>query len=255
MTLARSTLICLILCAACITRISAFTLSSSRRASHRDSLLSLQLQLHHHTPLHTASTRRIFVSTLAASISTLASSPALAIDTATSSIDDLHKIARLLQRLLDNWQTAVIDCTFADVPRDLLEAKNKDLLLEKASVFALFDKSVSVETCKTSNKTVRQYLAAVQVNLQKKLVSAATETTATVDSDALLDKAEAIQQALARANSLSYTAGVADFNAVNNFEKSEKSSVLATDSNLEQARLAIQEAVNDLNAFLTLVSG
>ena len=65
-----------------------------------------------------------------------------------------------LQKLLDNWEKAVIDCTFADVPRALLEQKNKEELLEKASTFALFDKSVSVETCKTTNRIVRDYLGA-----------------------------------------------------------------------------------------------
>jgi hypothetical protein len=63
-----------------------------------------------------------------------------------------------LDKLLQNWKRATVDCTFADVPRELLETKNKELLLEKASTFALFDKSVSVETCKTSNKIVRDYL-------------------------------------------------------------------------------------------------
>jgi hypothetical protein len=63
-----------------------------------------------------------------------------------------------LNTLLDNWKRATVDCTFADVPRELLETKNKKLLLEKASTFALFDKSVSVETCKTTNRLVRDYL-------------------------------------------------------------------------------------------------
>jgi hypothetical protein len=63
-----------------------------------------------------------------------------------------------LNKLLDNWKRATVDCTFADVPRELLETKNKKLLLEKASTFALFDKSVSVETCKTTNRIVRDYL-------------------------------------------------------------------------------------------------
>jgi hypothetical protein len=29
-----------------------------------------------------------------------------------------------LQNLLDNWKNAVVDCRFADVPRELLETKN-----------------------------------------------------------------------------------------------------------------------------------
>ena len=63
-----------------------------------------------------------------------------------------------MDKLLSNWKRATIDCTYADVPRELLESKNKELLLEKASTFALFDKSVSVETCKTTNRIVRDYL-------------------------------------------------------------------------------------------------
>jgi hypothetical protein len=63
-----------------------------------------------------------------------------------------------LDTLLSNWKRATVDCTFADVPRELLETKNKELLLEKASTFALFDKSVSVESCKTTNRIVRDYL-------------------------------------------------------------------------------------------------
>lgn len=81
-----------------------------------------------------------------------------------------------LQVLLDNWEKATVDCTFADVPRELLETKNKELLLEKASTFALFDKSVSVESCKTTNRVVRDYLGATGkgplVGIDKKIPKA-----------------------------------------------------------------------------------
>lgn len=63
-----------------------------------------------------------------------------------------------LQSLVDNWPTAVVDCTYADVPRELLETKNKAELLEKAKTSALFDKSAAVVSCKTSNRIVRDYL-------------------------------------------------------------------------------------------------
>ena len=78
----------------------------------------------------------------------------------TSPIEGLTEARDALNSLLENWKRATIDCTYADVPRELLEAKNKDLLLEKASTFALFDKSVSVESCKTSNRIVRDYIGA-----------------------------------------------------------------------------------------------
>ena len=73
-------------------------------------------------------------------------------------ITSLMEAQTALNTLIENYQRATIDCTFADVPRDLLETKNKELLLEKASTNALFDKSASVETCKTTNRIVRSYL-------------------------------------------------------------------------------------------------
>jgi hypothetical protein len=70
----------------------------------------------------------------------------------------LQEAQETLANLLENWELATVDCTYADVPRELLEQKNKELLLEKASTWALFDKSVSVVSCKTSNRIVRDYL-------------------------------------------------------------------------------------------------
>eukprot|EP00977_Amphora_coffeiformis_P007299 scaffold1581_cov169-Amphora_coffeaeformis.AAC.35 len=151
-----------------------------------------------------------------------------------------------LQKLLDNWEKAVIDCTFADVPRELLEQKNKEELLEKASTFALFDKSVSVETCKTTNRIVRDYLGATGigplVGLEKQMKKALDHVNPDF-LDEYVTEIELIDQTLAKARSLSYTAGVADFNSVNNFEKDQVQRVLAGDSNLEQTRLAIEQII------------
>jgi hypothetical protein len=83
---------------------------------------------------------------------------AAAASTIVNPLPSLVEAQKTLDILLQNWKRATVDCTFADVPRELLETKNKELLLEKASTFALFDKSVSVETCKTTNRLVRDYL-------------------------------------------------------------------------------------------------
>lgn len=85
-------------------------------------------------------------------------SPSLAAAATTSPRESIQQAQNTLTTLLDNWQRATVDCTFADVPRELLERKNKELLLEKAKTSALFDKSASVETCKTTNRIVRDYL-------------------------------------------------------------------------------------------------
>jgi hypothetical protein len=160
--------------------------------------------------------------------------------------------------LLDNWNKAVIDCTYADVPRELLETKNKELLLEKASTFALFDKSVSVVSCKTSNRIVRDYLGksgiGPLVGLDKKIRRGLDLVEDPDDLDVYVQASEAIQQALSNADSLSYTAGVADFSAVNNFDKKDVSTILASNSKLGQAREAIQDAVDNLNRILTILS-
>ena len=46
----------------------------------------------------------------------------------------IREATEALDSLLDNWEKATVDCTYADVPRDLLEAKNKEKLLEKVSI-------------------------------------------------------------------------------------------------------------------------
>jgi 23S rRNA U2552 (ribose-2'-O)-methylase RlmE/FtsJ len=78
--------------------------------------------------------------------------------TEANPLQNLVEAQETLDTLLTNYQRATIDCTFADVPRELLETKNKELLLEKAATNALFDKSASIETCKTTNRIVRDYL-------------------------------------------------------------------------------------------------
>lgn len=79
-------------------------------------------------------------------------------ETATNPLEGLVEAQETLDTLLSNYKRATVDCTFADVPRELLETKNKELLLEKAATNALFDKSASIETCKTTNRIVRNYL-------------------------------------------------------------------------------------------------
>ena len=46
-----------------------------------------------------------------------------------SDMSFLKEATEVLTSLLDNWERATVDCTYADVPRELLEAKNKEKLL------------------------------------------------------------------------------------------------------------------------------
>jgi len=170
----------------------------------------------------------------------------------------IREATEALTSLLENWESATVDCTYADVPRDLLEAKNKEKLLEKASEFALFDKSTSVISCKKTNRIVRDYIGATGkgplVGLEKRLLK--TGVVGRVDPDSLDDYFTAVDsfsQAISRAKSLSYTAGMADFDSVNNFERGNESAS-GESSNLEQARKAIDEANSYLRTIVSLFS-
>ena len=125
-------------------------------------------------------------------------------ETTDADISMLKESVEVLDSLLDNWNKATIDCTYADVPRDLLDAKNKDKLLEKASEFALFDKSASVVTCKRVNGVVRDYIGSTGkgplVNIEKRLLRSNIVDRIDPDNlDEYFSSVESFSQLLSRA--------------------------------------------------------
>ena len=48
-------------------------------------------------------------------------SPSSSLSTVRTNLEECNQT---LQKLIDNWERAVIDCMYADVPRELLETKN-----------------------------------------------------------------------------------------------------------------------------------
>eukprot|EP00536_Pseudo-nitzschia_multiseries_P001019 jgi/Psemu1/294249/fgenesh1_pm.13_\ len=177
--------------------------------------------------------------------------------TPTNPLQKLIEAQKTLDTLLSNYERATTDCTFADVPRELLESKNKELLLEKAATNALFDKSASIETCKTTNRIVRDYLGVTGkgplVGVEKKIQSGLKF----VDPDFFDDyvsELESFSQAYSKATSLSYTAGVADLDSVNNFSKDDADeSNRDVNSNLQQTKEAIKEAKRNLDVVIILL--
>eukprot|EP00978_Attheya_sp_CCMP212_P018805 scaffold51957_cov55-Attheya_sp.AAC.3 len=178
-----------------------------------------------------------------------------------TSMEGMQDAYETLGKLLENWERATIDCTYADVPRELLEQKNKEELLIKASTFALFDKSTSVVSCKMNNRLVRDYIGATGkgplVQLEKKmlnpqLVDSLLDTME--DPSGMEDyfaNVETFSQAISRASSLSYMAGTADFDSMNNFAKGENNK--AGTSNLDQSKVAIAEARDALGYIIRLI--
>jgi hypothetical protein len=180
-----------------------------------------------------------------------------------------EEIQYSLQELVAHWEAAVIDCTYADVPRELLATENKSLLLEKAATSALFDKSASVVSCKTTNRVVRDYLG---LNGNGPLAGAALQlprlTRQGLDLillDGSMDESipetyvtatEELQQTLSRAMSLSYAAGtMADLNAIQNFSPDSKSQALSSEANpnLAQCKDTIKSAIKLLSLILHLL--
>lgn len=198
--------------------------------------------------------------TAVATDSFLLPDPSLAAPAAAVDGDDIvapiRAATKTLETLLDNWEKAVVDCNYADVPRELLDVKNKEELLEKASTFALFDKSVAVVTCKTSNKNIRDYLGRTGigpvVGLDKMLRKALDIIDDPDDLDTFVQATESIQQALSRADSYSYTAG-GDYSALNNFERKDQAKILDSNTNLKQVQQSIQLAVENLNLVLGIL--
>ena len=68
---------------------------------------------------------------------------------------------------------------------------------------------------------------------------------------------ESFSQAYSRASSLSYAAGIADFDSVNNFSKEDAADKGGADdassSNLYQSKVAIQQAKASLDVIVTLL--
>ena len=63
---------------------------------------------------------------------------------------------------------------------------------------------------------------------------------------------ENFSQALSKASSLSYAAGIADFDSVNNFAKEDVDNTNAN-SNLEQSREAISQAKGHLDKIVAML--
>ena len=116
-----------------------------------------------------------------------------------SSAATLRAAEDALSSLLNNWSKSTIDCSVADVSRDLLSSQNKEQLLEKASTFALFDKDSAVMSCKEDNTKVKAFVATLK-NLSKEFKSARDIVEASGgDLDAYIENVETFQSSMSSA--------------------------------------------------------
>ena len=164
---------------------------------------------------------------------------AAALPSPEEAVATLESARTTLAFLLTNWEKTVIDCSTADVSRDLLETQNKEQLLEKAKTFALFDKDAAVLSCKESNSKVRTFITRLKrldgqfsgaklvvidkvriFRLPLPLHTSANTTLPTAgspqegDIERYFDLVDRYNNALSAANSASYTASM-DFSSLN----------------------------------------
>eukprot|EP00617_Octactis_speculum_P005464 CAMPEP_0185776514 /NCGR_PEP_ID=MMETSP1174-20130828/85918_1 /TAXON_ID=35687 /ORGANISM="Dictyocha speculum, Strain CCMP1381" /LENGTH=204 /DNA_ID=CAMNT_0028464495 /DNA_START=173 /DNA_END=787 /DNA_ORIENTATION=- len=84
--------------------------------------------------------------------------------TPSSAKVDVDDISRLklglaqLDILLADWDSATLNCKYAEVNKQLLEDKNKEALLDAATQNAMFDKGSTKSICKRDPEIVRLVL-------------------------------------------------------------------------------------------------
>lgn len=148
---------------------------------------------------------------------------------------------------LDRWEEIVVDCTYADVPRALLEQKNKELLLEKAATNALFDKSVSITSCKIVTNDLRDTFRRPPLS---NINTALLELLPMMKDETALERIERVSYDLTRVDSLSFTSR-RDYFALNNFDPEQTNTVLEQPGNLRECRLAIASIAEQLTSILS----
>ena len=163
---------------------------------------------------HHTSRRRFIVGGVSTSILLKVPPPVFADSQTEDAVSTIRAARDALSSLLHNWDKSTIDCSVADVSRELLEQKNKEELLEKAKVFALFDKDGAVMSCKEDNKKVRNFVSKLK-GLDKQFVAARDRV---IDKDGDLDEyfsaVDDYSRRLSAANSFSYSAG-SDLSSIN----------------------------------------
>jgi hypothetical protein len=200
-----------------------------------------------------ATRRKILLKSIVVMIPVLSNVPSAIAAAAIPSFSPRETIlaaVRVLQYLLDHWQETVVDCEYADVPRELLERRNKELLLEKAATNALFDKSVSVTSCKVDVTSLRQALRSNSpvAQLPDALIAVLPELNhiENDNDDRWLERIEDVQRDLIRIDGLAYAAR-RDYSALNNFDEAETTRLLDQQpGNLLECRRAIQTTVDKL---------
>jgi hypothetical protein len=170
-----------------------------------------------------------------------------------------------LASLVQNWPRAVMDCTYADVPRDVLQQSNKAYALGKRPRrwHCLTSRSRSCRARPSWERCATIWVARAldPWHRSNQSCKAAVYKLVNTDNDLTVDQVELVLQTvenaeraqLVRADSLSYAAS--GTLPPSTFFAPTMSNAMATDpaTNLWQCKLAIEEAIRDLDTLLALL--
>jgi len=176
---------------------------------------------------------------------------------ATDAAETLIASRAALAALLANWEKATIDCSVADVSRELLEQKNKEELLEKAKTFALFDKDAAVMSCKEDNKKVRSFITRLK-SLDKQFKSCAPLVSLKSDDlETYFDYVEKYSSAMSAADSASYRMSM-DFASINsqkmdNTKNREEQELTGGGGAKDATRVSLQQALDYISAACDMI--
>ena len=174
----------------------------------------------------------------------------------------LKKGLREIDYLLTNWETKTTYCNFGEFQRDLLDVKNKELLMKAAAKGGLldYDKSDTMNiVCKKDPQIVRAFLGLTNdnPNLNKAdILMRKSSTLELVDVDKIdeyIDAVDIFSRAVASADGLSYNAR-SDFSSTETFTKDTTTTQSSKTDYLEQTKKSVQEAKNALEIIVNILN-
>ena len=133
-----------------------------------------------------------------------------------------------------------------------------DETITSDTLYIHYVNSFTVVSCRKNVRIVRDYIGATGkgplVGAEKRFLKRAVADRVDPDSlDNYYGEVETFSQAIAKASSLSYTAGMSDLDSINTFSKGEEAA-LGDSSSLEQARKAIVEAKQAMDNAITILT-
>jgi hypothetical protein len=175
---------------------------------------------------------------------------------------DLRRLSRGLKEvsyLLDHWEEKTTYCNFGEVKTEMMDAKNKEMLLIAASEPGLFDKSKTMNVrCKRDPEVVRAFVGLTKENTVLQRAEALMRdknTLSRVDPDRIDEYIECVERysrSVSSVDSLAYNART-DFASTNTFSLSSSADSQAGSNYIEQSKASVLDVRDSLAAIVDIL--